>query len=372
MCKNKLIIAAAGSGKTTLLVKQALQQKNSRVFITTYTRANESEVRKKIIQFNKCIPANITIQTWFSFLLKHGVRPYQLSVFEKKIKGLFLFNGQSGLKYKTKKGVPVYFEEDGEFEQHYFTHDLKIYSDKLSKFVIRCNEKSDGAVIDRISRIYPNIYIDEVQDLAGYDLEILKLFFKSSSNILLVGDPRQGTYSTNTTAKNKKFRKSQIVSFFDNIPSEIGKDDQTLMTNYRSHPSICKLSNKLFPDYPQTKSGNEIKTGHDGLFFIRQSDIDSYLKNFNPIQLRENIKTKVIEQFRSMNFGESKGLTFDRVLIYPTKPILEWIFDNNKYLAPTSRAKFYVAITRARYSVGIVYDYNTNTNVEYITNYKSN
>lgn len=50
---NKLIIAAAGSGKTTYLVKEALELKDSRVLITTYTEANEAEIRKKI----KILPA---------------------------------------------------------------------------------------------------------------------------------------------------------------------------------------------------------------------------------------------------------------------------------------------------------------------------
>ena len=59
-----------------------------------------------------------------------------------------------------------------------------------------------------------------------------------------------------------------------------------------------------------------------------------------------------------MNFGQSKGLEFKRVLIYPTKPFIEWIKDSNSELAPTSRSKFYVAITRARHSVGIVCDEN--------------
>jgi len=77
----------------------------------------------------------------------------------------------------TKCKNPVYYAEDKEFEKHYFSNQLKIYSDKLSKFVFRCNEKTKGNVIDRISRIYPYIFIDEVQDLAGYDLELLKLLF---------------------------------------------------------------------------------------------------------------------------------------------------------------------------------------------------
>lgn len=70
-----------------------------------------------------------------------------------------------------------------------------------------------------------------------------------------------------------------------------------------------------------------------------------------------------------MNFGESKGLSFDRVLIYPTQPFCNWLFNIHSELAPTSRSKFYVAITRARFSVGIVYDYHSNTQIEGIMNY---
>ena len=78
MSKNKLLISAAGSGKTTFLVKEALRVKDQNVLISTYTEANEAEIIKNIIKQTKgYIPKNITIQTWFSFLLQHGVRPYQ-------------------------------------------------------------------------------------------------------------------------------------------------------------------------------------------------------------------------------------------------------------------------------------------------------
>lgn len=372
MDNNKLIIAAAGSGKTTHLVSEALKQKEGRVLITTYTQANEAEIKKKIIELNKCIPENITVQTWFSFLLKHGVRPYQPILFDNKIKGLLLVNSQSGLKYKTKVGIPVYYKEDEEFEKHYFSKETKIFSDKLSKFVFRCNEKTNGAVIDRLTRIYSFIYIDEVQDLAGYDLEILKLLFKSSSETLLVGDPRQGTYSTNTTAKNRKYRKSEIVSFFQDSSLQIDTDESSLLTNFRCNLQICELSNKLFPHYPETKSGNTIITGHDGVFFVKLSDVSLYLNRFKPFQLRDSSKTKINVNYGGMNFGESKGLTFERVLLYPTRPIIDWILDNSNELAPTSRSKFYVAITRAKFSVGIVYDFENGTIIEGITNFVSN
>lgn len=373
LTKNKLIIAAAGSGKTTFLVEEALKQKEGKVLITTYTQANEAEIRKKIIEKNKCIPENVTVQTWFSFLLKHGARPFQGVLFEKKIKGLILVNSQSGLKAyrnqcqdcKQKKVVdgsctkcknPIYSGEEKEFEKHYFSKELKIYSDKLSKFVFRCNEKSDGSVIDRISRIYSHIFIDEVQDLAGYDLDLLKLLFNCKSKILLVGDPRQGTYSTNSAPKNKQFKKAKVVNyFFQDKSINIETDQNSLMTNYRCNESICDLSNKLFTDFQATSSGNTIITAHDGVFFIKEKDIENYLQKYQPLQLRNDSREKKIkENYSVMNFGESKGLSFDRVLIYPTKPFLDWLGDNSTQLAETSRSKLYVAITRARYSVAIV------------------
>lgn len=358
MNQNKLIVAAAGGGKTTFLVNEALKIKDGQVLITTYTQANEAEIRKKIIEVNQCIPQNVIVQTWFSFLLQHGVRPFQGGLFEKNITGLILVNSQSGLKGYTKFQQPIYFSEEKEFERHYFSKEIKIYSDKISKFVFRCNANSGGAVIERLCKIYSNIFIDEVQDLAGYDLELLKLLFKASSNTLLVGDPRQGTYSTNSSAKNKKFKKAAIINFFEDNSLEIETDTTSLTANYRCNEAICNLSDRLFTNLPPTSSRNTVTTSHDGVFFVRETDVNEYLETYSPVQLRENVKTKVNENYRVMNFGESKGLSFDRVLIYPTNPILNWFNDNNSELAPTSRSKLYVALTRAKYSVGIIYNYS--------------
>ena len=65
--------------------------------------------------------------------------------------------------------------------------------------------------------------------------------------MLVVGDPRQGTYSTSNTTKNKKFAKSGILHFFEDDKIKIEKDDTSLTANYRSIAAICDLSNKLFP-----------------------------------------------------------------------------------------------------------------------------
>ncbi|MBI4682998.1 MAG: UvrD-helicase domain-containing protein [Nitrospirae bacterium] len=353
MVKNKLIIAAAGSGKTTHLVNEALKIQKGDVLITTFTEANEAEIYKKIIEANKCVPGNVAIQTWFSFLIQHGARPFRKHLYEGDIQGLKLEGGRSA------QGV-----KELDIRRHYFTESGRIYSDKLSKFVIKCNKTSAGAVINRLSRIYSHIYIDEAQDLAGYDLEFLKLLFASCINILLVCDPRQGTFSTNNSARNKQYAKSKILEFFDDNSLNIAKDESSLVVNYRCVAGICEFSDKLFPDLCKTTTGNMNSTTHDGVFLVKPNDVPLYLQKYHPMQLRYSVGREVNPNHSVRNLGDSKGLTFDHVLIYPTKPFSDWIQNNALELAPTSRAKYYVGLTRARYSVGIVFDYHSQTNIK--------
>ncbi|MCC6277276.1 MAG: UvrD-helicase domain-containing protein [Oligoflexia bacterium] len=351
--KHLFVIASAGSGKTTYLVEEALKIKDKNVLITTYTEVNDGEINYKIIEKNRSIPPNINIQTWFSMLIKHGARPYQGYLIEDDITGMILAQGQS---------APFTKEID---MSHYFSRDVKVYSDKLAKFVIKCNQESKGKVISRIARIYSHIFIDEAQDLAGYDLDFVRLLCNAGINVVLVGDPRQGTFSTNNSAKNKKYRRYEIINYFEDSPiANLEIIDSLLTTNHRSIQKICDLADKLFPEFNKTKSRNNINGNHNGIFLIRKKDISKYIANFRPQILRDSKRTSVDQSGPVMNFGASKGLTFDRVLIYPTKPMVSWLKDNDSELADMSRAKFYVAITRARQSVGIVYDFKDSETID--------
>lgn len=367
MSENKLIIAAAGSGKTRHLVNEALGKEGS-VLILTYTLSNEDVIKRRLIKHAACIPRNVTVQTWFSFLLQHGVRPYQgslhNSLFEKDIKGMLLVNQQSAFRFQGRTG-PVYWGE-ADLDKHYFSKEHKIYSDKIAKFSVKCCARSNGAVIERIERIYDHILIDEVQDLAGYDLELLKLLFMSKVAVLLVGDPRQVTYLTHIERKYSKYRNGMIRDF---VCNELGKnircsiDEVTLGASHRCNQSICKYSSLLYPDLPETTpcsccTNTDIE--HQGLFLIKPSQVDEYVRTYNPVQLRWDRKVNVHSDYKVMNFGEAKGETSDRVLIYPTKDMIEWVSDNSVKLSDSARAKFYVALTRARFSAAIVMEYDDN------------
>jgi DNA helicase-2/ATP-dependent DNA helicase PcrA len=363
--KNNLIVASAGSGKTTYLVKKSLEIKYGSILITTFTEANGKEIESKFYKMNGCIPQNVKIQTWFSFLLEHGVRPFQGDLIKEKINGIDFVNQRSGVKYINKTGIPVYWPED-EFEKYYFTKNNLVYTDKLSKLVYRLNENSGNAVIERIANIFRYIFIDEIQDLAGFDLELIKLVLLSKSKTLMVGDPRQVTYHTHDERKYANYKDGNIIGFIKDECKKIecNIDLETLKDTHRNNGEICKFANRVYPHFPTCQSLQKERTEHDGVFLVRKKDIDKYLEVYKPIQLRDSRKTKVNPNYFVMNIGNSKGITMDRVLIYPTKPMLEWLKNHKSDLNPKSRAKLYVAITRAKYSVAFVMDYTRNTNIE--------
>lgn len=344
---NKIIIAAAGSGKTTYIVNEAIRNKEKHILITTYTDANTEEIKRKF--FNECgyIPKNVSIQPWFTFLLNHCVRPYQGKLHQFWIPNIYLVNGQSA-QFIAEKNV----------SHHYFDKDGRIYSDKIAKFACRCNEKSKGMMIYRLSKIYDAVYLDETQDLSGWDLELLYLLFLSDLEILCVGDPRQSTLRTNNSSKNKKKSQVNLLTHFKSIAKQYSLviDAHTLDTNHRSVKTICDFSNTLYAneDWPQTQSDfNPKDEPHLGIFLIDSHNVDKYLDTYKPIQLRDKITVPVNPNFQVINFRKSKGLTLNRVLIYPTSTMMDWLYKGTT-LKDGTKCSFYVAITRARLSVGIV------------------
>lgn len=360
---NRIIIAAAGSGKTTYLVEQAIAVTDARVLITTYTESNEAEIRQKFFDLIGRVPAHVTIMTWFSFLITHGVKPFQGCMFDFEVAGMVFAVTQSGIK-TIVNGRPIpYVETD--LRRHFFDRSGRVFSDKLPKLVIRCNNNSGGAVIDRIARIFPHVFVDEVQDLAGYDLDILATLARSPARLLMVGDPRQVTYLTHQEKKYKKYSDGGIVKFVQSelrdVPFAI--DDVTLSRSHRNSAPICAVSSRLYPELPASSACEcaQCRTGvpaHNGLFLVKPSDYADYLARVSPMQLRDKSNTAGVDPNAAvMNFGEAKGRGFNHVVILPTEPMKAWLKNSGSKLAAQSRARFYVALTRARYSVAIATDW---------------
>ncbi|WP_320729688.1 helicase domain-containing protein [Enterobacter ludwigii] len=174
--------------------------------------------------------------------------------------------------------------------------------------------------------------------------------------ITLVGDPRQATYSTVNTEKNAKYKKAAIVNFFDDKAAGVTVDDTMLNENFRCFHEINDFANKLYPAFTPSASNVREKSGHDGVFLVPSKLLSHYLEKYTPVQLRWDKRRTVDERYPVFTFGTSKGLTFERVIIFPTETMLAWIQDNNAALTNDSRAKLYVGLTRPVKSVAIVFN----------------
>ncbi len=82
-----------------------------------------------------------------------------------------------------------------------------------------------------------------------------------------------------------------------------------------------------------------------------------YIEAGRPVQLRWGANVKVASaDLPTLNFGRAKGLGFDRILIYPTARMVSWLMNPQIKLEGETRAKLYVALTRARHVVAVVHD----------------
>ncbi len=185
--------------------------------------------------------------------------------------------------------------------------------------------------------------------MAGYDLDLLELILRSKIDLVMVGDHRQATYSTNNAAKNGAYAGAKIIAKFREWEKAGLVTLSYARETHRCHQLIADLANSFYPAEPKTISNNEVVTGHDGAFLVSAQSVPAYQV------LRLDRRTQC-DGYTAMNFGESKGMTFDRVLIFPHGKGRQWLasgkYDHVRDLA----AKMYVGVTRARHSVAFVFD----------------
>ena len=96
-------------------------------------------------------------------------------------------------------------------------------------------------------------------------------------------------------------------------------DVTTLQKSHRNNASICNFSLALYPKYAvcepcECESCRKVQPDHQGVFLVKPEDVKSYCNKYNPQKLFYSKP-----EYRGLTFGNSKGLGFDRVLVYPTK-----------------------------------------------------
>jgi hypothetical protein len=346
---NLAILAPAGGRKTQKIIDMCadVAAPRKRAVITFTTSAQKILIDRLLASDARSqMP---TVMGWYTFLLDHIVRPYAPSVTElqgSRVKGLAWVDGT--LPWNLP-GVNFYLNSAGD-----------VYSERLGLLASKTLEAVGESVIDRLERIFDEIYIDEVQDLRGNDLNVLNALLRSKIRVVLVGDVRQRLLSTSKSSKkNKKYDGLGLADWFHEMDKKKLLDLQTIQETWRCCPEVIQFADQMFTSgrFPPTESKVTVPDGmHHGVWVVEEPHIEEYIRRFRPACYRDSVRTKLVGTDSAMNFGLCKGATEEHVLIFPTEPMKKFWKDKTNNLADKSRMNAYVAITRARWSVAIYVD----------------
>ncbi len=215
-----------------------------------------------------------------------------------------------------------------------------------------------------MEQFFDEFIIDEVQDIAGRDFAFLELLMSSNINMLFVGDFYQHTFDTSrdgTTNQNlfKDFSKYEARFTKRRFKS----DKTTLVKSWRCSPDICEfISNNLGINICSNRSNNS-NGENDVIFVYDQSRIDEIMNDSNIVKLHYQNGSKFGKGHK--NWGETKGEDqYDDVCVLLNNNTMSKYKKNKLHeLAPSTKNKLYVAITRAHGKVYLIDESRITKNV---------
>ena len=349
---HQFVHACAGSGKTQHVIDHCSQsQPNVQRLIITLTLTGQDELEGRL---QKQIAPSVSVPEvtgWYAFLINHIVRPYLPLLFPGQIVSGFIFNldddVRERLRYKKKTDPRRYFSDSG-----------MIYKDNLEELATGVIDKAGGLVENRLRLIYDEILIDEAQDVSRSGLDVIaRLLRQNSVRCLLVGDSRQSLLDSNSSSqRNRRADRQNLMAWYREFENsgclKIDEKEET----YRFNQVIADFSDTIFPKrigFASTVSRMNDESSHDGVFLLAKEDLDRYVEEFTPTVLRYSCSSWRDQKDRNpITFGDSKGRTYQRVIVLATRPIQDFCL-KGKELEGRSACAFYVAVTRAQYSVAI-------------------
>jgi hypothetical protein len=330
-----IILAVAGAGKTSYIVDRLSNEKRS--LIVTYTDNNYINLENKIRdKFHGIWPDSITLMTYFTFLYRFCFKPFLSDIV--KAKGILF-----------KKNSNRFVKQDN--INYFLSPSRYLYSNRLA-FLLE--KKGIVAEIqERISKYFDEFVFDEVQDIAGRDFSFMEKLMETNVNMLFVGDFYQHTFDTsrdgnvncslynNETAYKTRFLRKGFVC-----------DSSTLKRSWRCSSNVC--------DYVRKNLGINIYSNRlstDNTKVLRVTDANQIQKILNnDCIIKLHYQRSLSYGIGHKNWGDIKGEDCYQdicVILNKTASKLEKT-GQLCHLAPSTKNKLYVAITRAKGNVYII------------------
>lgn len=325
---KRVMFAVAGSGKTTLLVKRLSLEK--RALIITYTENNYRHLRDSIIKRFGHVPKNINLLSYFTFLYSFCYRPL-----------LQVHMQTRGISFRAPHARTLKLKRDN--MAYYATTSGSVYHNRLAKLLETVDAIPD--VMARMERFYDEFYVDEVQDLAGHDFNLLMALAKAKVEMLFVGDFYQHTFDTSRDGNVNSSLHADIGKY-EKLFQKAGVtvDKETLSRSWRCGVTVC--------DFIRTHLQIDMQSQHtyetEIIPLSNQVDANAVHADGNVVKLfyQEHYKYGCL----SNNWGASKGLDHynDVCVVLGTTHWKIYQASSLAALPPQTKNKLYVAFSRTR------------------------
>lgn len=319
-----LMLAVAGSGKTTYLIK--LLNLEQRFLLVTYTRNNYEHLKRSVIRKFGFFPENIKVLKYFQFVYSFCYKPF--CGLGKRANGISFEQPPEQTRYRP--GADVFYR----------TMSGRLYHNRIAHY---CNTHCVDGIKARLDKYYDYLLIDEVQDFAGHDFNLLLSILPDSCNTICVGDFYQHTYDTsldgNVRSSLYKYLKPYVKEW-----QKVGAtvDVSSLSKTRRCSAEICGLVNQM---------GIAIESSGEAegnVYYVdEETQCESIINEPSIPKLFYNNGSKYI--CAGMNWGASKGLDhFVDVCVVLNKSSYD-LYKKGllNELNPQTKNKLYVACTRA-------------------------
>lgn len=325
-----VVFAVAGSGKTTRIVEEIGARR--RCLMLTYTHENTRTLRRKINLRYGGIPPTVKVMTYFTFLHTFCFRP---------IIGFKLPN--RGLGFSDLPRIDRFKQTNDRF---YLDNYGRLYHSRLAKLLIEWNLIGD--VIERIDQFFDLVCVDEVQDFAGNDFNLLLRLAAAKSDLFLGGDFRQHTYDTSrdhsvNRGLHENFEK--YAKRFQDVGIEV--DTKSLALSRRCSQAACAFISERLSIPIGTTSYREASV----VEVASQEQADALWRRQDIVKLfyQEHSAYGCLSQ----NWGASKGEDHhDEVCVVLNATTLKLHREGRlATLAPATLNKLYVALSRSRGNV---------------------
>lgn len=322
-----IFLSVAGSGKTSWIVNNI--DVNKRNLILTYTNANLANIHQKLInRFGKDISnLSIDVQSFFVFLYHFCYLPFFAD--KDKPKGI-----------SFSQNMPVKIPKSN--RRRYYDGQDNIYSGRISDYLI--SRSTIPLLIKRLEKYYDVIYIDEIQDIAGGDFELIENIAASNLNFYFLGDFYQHTFDSSRDGnKNLSLYENYEVykSRFRKMGFKI--DETTLIKSHRCKPSVCSFVTERLGICMEPVNSDSVEVK----FISDENEIELILSNDEIVKLFYKESAK--QPFYARNWADTKGEDhFVDVAVVLTQGATKFYPDKLSRLPIGTLRKLYVACTRAR------------------------